>query len=124
MLCLVAQLEESDDLEGGAHVSIRQVADCGVNYGPLRLAELRVRAGDPNGAETLAWQAADRGDESTLFRLVELREKNEDVRSAEDLNWQIASCSSEELFTRNKIFHRRWPHGFDPDGQPRSPWQR
>ncbi|MFW3469980.1 tetratricopeptide repeat protein [Streptomyces microflavus] len=155
LLRLVAQLEESGDLEG-AHVLIRQAADRGATYGLLRLAELRERAGDPDGAETLAsqaadrgatygllrlaelreragdpdgaetlaWQAADRGDDSALFRLAELRENNEDVHAAEDLYRQIASSSSEELFTRDKLFHRRWPHGLDPDGQPTSLWQR
>ncbi|GGT45748.1 hypothetical protein GCM10010271_57170 [Streptomyces kurssanovii] len=58
------------------------------------LAEIRERAGDRDGAESLYRQAADHGDTDTLY-----------------------------VFWSRKALKRLWPYGLDPDGTPTPRWQ-
>ncbi|MBX7554195.1 hypothetical protein ABZX95_40380 [Streptomyces sp. NPDC004232] len=83
-----------------------KAADAGHPDALLRLAGLRERVGDREGAETLARQAADADYVAG------------DQEGAETLYWQAADTGESLL----GIETRRWPYGLDPDGSPTPPW--
>ncbi|MHC3455930.1 hypothetical protein ACLQ2A_34185, partial [Streptomyces prasinus] len=113
-----------------------------------RLAEMREKAGDREGAEDFARQAADHGNPEALIRLAEMREKAGERESAETLYRQAADRGmgrdllenpsrtirarqaadrgmSRDLLENSfrTILTGRWPNGLDPDGTPTPPWQ-
>ncbi|WEP00696.1 hypothetical protein A6P39_044095 (plasmid) [Streptomyces sp. FXJ1.172] len=78
---------------------------------------MREKAGDREGAETLARQAADAGHGQWLASLARMREEAGDSESAETLYRQAANTGQPHPFLKN-----RWPYGLDPDGSPTPPW--
>ncbi|WP_331734529.1 MULTISPECIES: hypothetical protein [unclassified Streptomyces] len=104
----------------------RQAADHGYILALPRLAEMREKAGDRDGAETLYRQAADHGDSFALLHLAEVRERAGDRDGAETLARQAADHGNTDaplhLDAMQNIFNGLWPYGLDPDGTPTSPW--
>ncbi|MFD0287706.1 tetratricopeptide repeat protein [Streptomyces lutosisoli] len=70
--------------------------DVGDAYALFRLAEVRRRVGDRDGAETLYRQAADTGHTYALIRLAEVRRMAGDLDGAETLYRQAADSGNAE----------------------------
>ncbi|MEU8764291.1 helix-turn-helix domain-containing protein [Streptomyces sp. NPDC048659] len=73
-----------------AHSLRHRAADRGSTDALYRLAMMRERAGDRDGAEALAWQAAGHGSTDALYRLAMMRQRAGDRDSAEALVRQAA----------------------------------
>ncbi|MFE3315518.1 tetratricopeptide repeat protein, partial [Embleya sp. NPDC059213] len=88
--------------------AVGRVADAGVNEVSLMwLAELRGRAGDPDGAERLYREAADSGDPFALAKLAGLWEKTGDRDGAERLAREAADAGNTNAMTRLAEMRRK-----------------
>jgi hypothetical protein len=81
----------------------------------------REKAGDRQGAETLAQRAADAGDTNTLVQLAIRREEAGDPQGAEALARQHADAGGYSLI-HGRHLRTLWPYGLDPDGAPSAPY--
>ncbi|MFF7982558.1 hypothetical protein ACFZDK_26095 [Streptomyces sp. NPDC007901] len=71
-----------------AHHLWHRAADAGSISALQRVSEIRERAGDPQGAEAMAWRAAKAGHIETLVNLAWVREQAGDGDGAEVIVWR------------------------------------
>ncbi|MFE7309242.1 hypothetical protein ACFU8A_32685 [Streptomyces sp. NPDC057546] len=83
-----------------SHHLLQRAADHGDNSALARLAEMREKAGDQDGAEDFYQQAADHGDTNALTALAEMREKAGDQDGAETLARQAADHGDTDALAR------------------------
>ncbi|MFJ3278008.1 hypothetical protein ACIPJV_04785, partial [Streptomyces halstedii] len=83
-----------------SHHLLQRAADHGSSGALTRLAEMRVEAGDREGAEALARQAADHGDSGALLSLAVSREHAGERDGAEALARQAADHGDTGALTR------------------------
>ena len=91
----VIHVELQPRSQGGfKEVRRRSTSTVGEVFALAKLAELRDRAGDRDGAETLYRRAADAGSVEGLAKLAELRERAGDLNGAEDAYQSAADAGS------------------------------
>ncbi|WP_432071852.1 helix-turn-helix domain-containing protein [Streptomyces wuyuanensis] len=105
-------LTDSDDLDNltqaaetrhrlqWAHYLRHRAADLGNTHALARLARMRERAGDREGAEALYRQAADHGNTDVLALLAEIRRKAGDREGAETLARRAADYGDTRVLVR------------------------
>ncbi|MER6956278.1 sel1 repeat family protein [Streptomyces sp. NPDC000618] len=97
----------------GHHDHATGITDRAAQAGVLGALVATADPHDETLTHSLYRKALAAGDSTALTLLGKIREYLGDPDSAERLYIRAADCGSQQ-----RQFHRRWPHGLDPDGTP------